>query len=324
MNWADLTAKQKILNKYRPLPPDIVRNLDDWFRVELTYSSNAIEGNTLTRQETAVVLEKGLTVGGKPLKDHIEATNLAGALDYIRDLVRGAPSQLSESVILRIHDLVLRGVDDRNAGRYRNVPVRISGSTVVLPNPLKVPVLMEAFVAWLSDAGRLHPAALACEAHYRLVTIHPFVDGNGRTARLLMNLVLLMHGYPPAIIQVTECLAYLNALEAAQLGGPKDSFEQLIAAAIDRSLDIYIDACRGGESVQVTPGRQLRIGELAKVSGESTSTIRFWLKEGLLRVASVTPSGYQLFDDGAVTRCQRIQELKQSRLTLAEIKQSLI
>ena len=324
MNWADLTEKKKFLDKYRPFSPDIVRNLDDWFRVELTYTSNAIEGNTLTRQETAVVLEKGLTVGGKPLKDHVEATNHAGALDYIRDLVRGAPNQLDESVILSIHDLVLRGVDDRNAGRYRDVPVRISGSTVVLPNPRKVPVLMATFIAWLADAGRLHPAALACEAHYRLVSIHPFVDGNGRTARLLMNLILLMHGYPPAIIQVTERLAYLNALETAQLGGPKDSFEQLIAAAIARSLDIYIDACRGGELVEVTPGRQLRIGELAKVSGESTSTIRFWLKEGLISVASVTPSGYQLFDDGAVTRCRRIQELKQSRLTLAEIKQRLV
>ena len=324
MEWDFLTAKKRILDNYRPLPPELVRNLDEWFRVELTYTSNAIEGNTLTRQETAVVLEKGLTVGGKPLKDHIEATNHARALDFIRALVGSTPCQLTESVILNIHDLILRGVDDIHAGRYRNVPVRISGSTVILPNPRKVPTLMEAFVEWLSVAAPpLHPAALASEAHYRLVTIHPFVDGNGRTARLLMNLILLMHGYPPAILQTTDRLSYLNSLESAQLGGPKEPFEQLIATAIERSLDIYINACEGGEASREEPGRLLRLGQLAKLCGESTSTIRFWLKEGLINVKSVTKSGYQLFDEEAVKRCRQIQDLKQYRLTLAEIKQRL-
>jgi len=237
-----LTDKKNRLDSFRPLPPELVKNLKDWFRVELTYTSNAIEGNTLTRQETALVIEKGLTVEGKPLKDHLEATNHAEALDYLKNLVNKKHTEISENDILDIHKLVLQKIDQDNAGRYRTVPVRIAGSEVIMPNPLKVPDLMHELISWLkSTAG--HPATLAADAHYKLVSIHPFVDGNGRTARLLMNLILMQFGYPPAIINNQIRRSYIDAVEQAQLGGTLDDYHRIIYQAIDKSLDIYLDAC---------------------------------------------------------------------------------
>jgi Fic family protein len=224
-----LTNKKKQLDSYRPLPEALLRNLDKWFRVELTYTSNALEGNTLTRRETALVVEKGLTIAGKTLIEHLEATNHAHTLDWVKEQIERKPQTLCEKDILRIHDIILRGIDDSNAGHYRNVPVKISGSAVVLPNPRKVPDLMEGFAEWLKDSQDLHPVELAAEAHYRLVTIHPFVDGNGRTGRLLMNMILLMRGYPAAIIRQRDRLAYISSLEKAQLGGLKDDYVKIIA-----------------------------------------------------------------------------------------------
>ncbi|ABS76904.2 Fic family protein [Coxiella burnetii] len=245
MNFEELTRKKKALDQFRPLPDALVRNLDDWFRVELTYTSNAIEGNTLTRQETALVVEKGLTVGGKTLKEHLEAANHAHALDWVKTQANRSPQDLNEQDIFTIHHIILKGIDDENAGRYRNVSVRIAGSRVVLPNPMKVPDLMTNFIRFLKQPSALHPVEFAAEAHYRLVTIHPFVDGNGRTARLLMNIILLMSGYPTAIIRKRDRLAYINALEKAQLGGPKTNYFNF-ARAVDRSLDIYLKAAKIG------------------------------------------------------------------------------
>lgn len=237
-----LTKKKSTLDTFRPLPKELVRNLEDWFRIELTYTSNAIEGNTLTRRETALVVEKGLTVGGKTLVEHLEATNHAHALDWVQKQISLRPNQLTYSEILHIHKVILGGIDNDNAGRYRNVPVRISGSRVVLPNPRKVPDLMNEFYQWLKETTDIHSVELAAEAHYRLVTIHPFIDGNGRTACLLMNLILLMEGFPPAIIRKRDSLVYIASLEKAQLGGAKDDYIKLISKAVDRSLDIYLKA----------------------------------------------------------------------------------
>ena len=321
MNYEQLTRKKKELDGYRPLPPALVRNLDMWFRVELTYTSNAIEGNTLTRRETAAVIEKGLTVGGKSLRDHLEATNHSHALDAVHSMIKKGASQIKSHDLLSLHGLILRSIDDANAGRYRNVPVRISGSPVVMPNPLKVPDLMEQFLLWLTARNSLHPVAFAGEAHYRLVTIHPFVDGNGRTARLLMNLLLLMRGYPPAIIRPRDRLAYIGALEQAQLGGSRSNFDALISKAADRSLDIYLKAARG-ESAEAEPADAalMKIGELANAVGATVPTIRYWTAEGLLSVAEVRASGYHMYSAEMVEQCKRILKFKEQRLTLTEIK----
>ena len=323
MNINNLTEKKKRLDGLRPLPDTLARNLDDWFRVELTYTSNAIEGNTLTRRETALVVEKGLTVGGKSLIEHLEATNHAHALDWVKAQIRRKPINLSEKDILHIHDIILKGIDEDNAGHYRSVPVRISGSAVVLPNPRKVPDLMAEFTDWLAKDQGLHPVELAAEAHYRLVTIHPFVDGNGRTARLLMNMILLMSGYPAAIIRKRDRLSYIESLEKAQLGGSKDAYFKIIFKAIDRSLDIYLKAAAGETAEPAENDKFMKIGELAKQVGESNSTIRHWTKEGLLSVAEVTAAGYQLYAPEMIERVKKIHALKKQRFTLQKIKEKI-
>ncbi len=252
MKYETLTQKKEKIDSFRPLPKELVKNLTEWFRVELTYTSNALEGNTLTSLETALFLEKGITIGGRSLQEHLEATNHAKAFDWIMNFVKHDPSQITEKDIVHIHDIILKGIDDENAGHYRSTAVRIGGSRTTLPNPLKVPDLMAKFVEEL-NAMQIHPACLdeapgrrrvelAALAHYHLVTIHPFVDGNARTARLLMNLILLMHGYPPAVIAPEERLAYLRALEKAQTGGSMDDYMHLIMKAVDHSLDIYLNA----------------------------------------------------------------------------------
>ena len=321
MIYEKLTKRKEQLDTFRPLSAALARNLDEWFKVELTFTSNAIEGNTLTRRETALVIEKGLTVGGKSLREHLEATNHAKALDFVHSLVGKKPSQLSANDILAIHEVILNGIDDDHAGYYRSVPVRISGSRVMLPNPRKVPDLMDEFQSWLRSKHGLHPVEFAGEAHYRLVNIHPFVDGNGRTARLLMNLILMMHGYPPAIIRKRDRLAYIGALEKAQIGGSKSDYEKLIAKAAERSLDLYLKAVQGETATDDFDSDDLlKIGELATAAGVTVPTIRHWTKEGLLEVAEVTESGYQLYAAEMKTRCEEIKTLKEQRLTLEEIK----
>jgi len=237
-----LTEKKKRLDKYRPLPLELVKNLEDWFRVELTYTSNAIEGNTLTRQETALVVEKGITVEGKSLKEHLEAIKHAQALDFIKSLVKEKREELTQSDILDIHKVILAKIDDIDAGKYRTVAVRIAGSAVVMPNSMKVPDLMKRFIEWLNRPNADHTVKISADAHYKLVSIHPFTDGNGRTARLLMNLLLMQGGYPPALIRKEDRRRYINSIEKGQLGGGLEDYYELISEAVERSLDIYLEA----------------------------------------------------------------------------------
>ena len=209
------------------------------FEIEYTYESNRIEGNTLSLQETALVIEKGLTIGGKSLTEHLEAINHSFALGYIKDIANGQET-LTESVLLQIHRLVLQSIDNHNAGRYRGVQVAISGAKHIPPQPYLVPKQMEDFFLWY-EAQRiaLHPILLAAEMHERLVTIHPFIDGNGRTSRLIMNLILLQHGYPLAILKgdSESRLRYYAALEAAQVEGDKGPFLELIAGNVVERLE---------------------------------------------------------------------------------------
>ncbi len=226
--------KKEQLDKLRPLPKELIKNLNDWFKIEQTYTSNALEGNTLTRSETALVVEKGLTIGGKSLKEHLEAKNLAFAIDYVQDISR--EKTISLSTILDLHRLVLKGIDDSNAGRLRNIQVAISGSKEKLPEPIKVPELMDKFEVSLQE-NVTHPLTKAANAHLQLVKIHPFVDGNGRTARLLMNLILIQDGYPPVIIDPKNRAIYINAIQSTE-----EKFLNFIYEQAEASLNIYLDA----------------------------------------------------------------------------------
>jgi Fic family protein len=318
-----LTQKKRRLDESRPYSSEVLHNLARWFLIELTYTSNALEGNTLTRLETAVVVEKGLTVGGKTLVEHLEATNHAAALRKVLEIARSPVSTLTEQILLELHAMILRGIDDANAGRYRSIPVRISGSRVVLPNPAKVAGLMSEFFGNLLAMTGSHPLEIAAEAHYRLVTIHPFIDGNGRTARLLMNLVLLQNGYPPALIRMRDRVPYLKSLEKAQLGGSKEDYLKIISRSVERSFAIYFQALGGEQPKAAVSADLLRIGDLAKKTGETLATLRHWMKLGLLEPVDTTNAGYQLFEPEATERARRIRELQSHRRTLAEIRQEL-
>jgi Fic family protein len=228
----------------RPLAPEEVRELDAYFRIGTTYASNALEGNTLTLSETKVLLEDGLTAGGKPLRDCYEAQGHADAYDFMLEAARNSPFVFSEDVMLQLHRLFYQRIEPENAGRYRGIQVFITGTDYVPPKPEDVPALMHDFADTLSGQWeRLHPVRLAAFAHRRLADIHPFTDGNGRTARLLMNLILIHRGYPVASIPPVLRLDYINALQAAQSAeNPDDEkFIRLVAGCV---LETQRDCCR--------------------------------------------------------------------------------
>jgi hypothetical protein len=182
---------------------------------------------------------------------------------------------------------------------------------------------MSEFFRDLLSMSESHPVEIAAEAHYRLVTIHPFIDGNGRTARMLMNLVLLQNGYPPALIRTRDRIPYLKSLEKAQLGGSKEDYLKIISRSVERSFAIYFQALGGEQPKAVASSDLLRIGDLAKKTGETLATLRHWMKQGLLEPADTTEAGYQLFEPESADRVQRIRELQSHRRTLAEIRQLL-
>ncbi|MBA4242256.1 MAG: Fic family protein [Sphingobacteriaceae bacterium] len=321
MHLEQIIQLKNILDKIRPLNEKVLSNLDEWMSVELTYSSNAIEGNTLTRKETALILEKGLTISGKPLKDHLEATNHKDALSYVKSLIdkRG----VDENDILKIHTFILSSIDHIYAGVYRDIPVRISGSPVILPNYAKVPHLMKALIESITNTQD-NPVICAIKAHYDFVSIHPFVDGNGRTGRLLMNMILMQNGYPPAIISPKDRIFYLKYLEKAQLGGDISDYYHFMQKAVLKSLKIYINAIEGKPTKMITSEEELlKIGELSKKTQETVPTLRHWIKIGLIQVTRTTPSGYQLFDMQQIDNCKKIRSLQEQRFTLEEILNQL-
>ena len=237
------TKKQK-LDTLRPLNNKQLQNLKKIFDVDLTYNSNAIEGSTLSFAETKLILSEGITIGGKKLSEHLEVINHKEALDFIESLSHLLPEQLSLKDIMDIHFLILKGINTKEAGIYRVKSVGVQKSDGVIYKfiePLKIKDEMDAFIVWLHECKDLYPVVLASEAHYRFVSIHPFIDGNGRTARLLMNLILLQSGYPPAVIKMTNRAEYILSIEKAQDDGSMDDFYKVVANAVDESLDIYLD-----------------------------------------------------------------------------------
>ena len=227
-----------LLDQHRPLPVPVVKNLHDDLVLRWTYNSNAIEGNTLTLMETKVVLE-GITIGGKSLREHFEAINHRDAILFVEELVQQQQA-LSEWQIRNIHQLILKNIDEQNAGRYRNLNVLMSGATHTPPDHLLVPELMARFIASLNP--KLHPVEYAARVHVDFVGIHPFVDGNGRTSRLLMNLELMKAGYPPVVIPVEQRLRYYQALDEAHVKGNYQPFIELVVDVVEQSFQPYFFA----------------------------------------------------------------------------------
>jgi len=237
-----LNRKKDALDTLRPLPSVAVQRLQDELMVEWIYNSNAIEGNTLTLQETRLILETGLTIGGKSLREHFEVTNHRSAIEYVESLVAENIS-LSPFHVRQIHGLVLTQIDNENAGQHRKLPVRIAGSSHTPPDAWELDDLMQDWGDWINSESRtLHPIARAALAHYRLAAIHPFIDGNGRTARLVMNLLLLQDGYPPTIIMKANRRQYYRVLAQAD-AGYETPLVNFVGRAVERSLTLYLEAC---------------------------------------------------------------------------------
>ena len=234
----DLTTKHQRLAALRPLSPESVASLAAAWDVRMVHESNAIEGNSLTLRETELVLSRGLTVSGKPLKDHLEAVNLAMAWDHVKQLAR-PEAVLTERDLLDLHRIVLTRVEDGFAGSYRTGAVRIAGSSHIPPNPIKVPDLMETLFTETQTIA--DPVERAAKLHHGISSIHPFADGNGRAARLAMNFVLIAAGYPPVSIATDQRHAYYNALEAADSGDFK-TWLGFITTHLNQELDTWLQA----------------------------------------------------------------------------------
>jgi fido (protein-threonine AMPylation protein) len=239
-----LARKKAQLDAHRPLRPGILARLHEDLRVRLTYHSNAIEGSSLTLKETQIVVEEGITIGGHSLREHLEATNHAGAYDRLLQLT-GAEAPVTLQTILELHALVLHDLNP-TAGQFRTVPVYIRGSDLVTPHHSQIPELMQQWVAWVNEttteSTQHHPIVRAAIAHHGFVAVHPFEDGNGRCARLLLNLQLLRDGYAPAFLLRDWKGRYLAALGAADQG-TYSPILNLIGQAVEAGLDFYLDAC---------------------------------------------------------------------------------
>jgi Fic family protein len=241
-SWAKtlerIQAKKAQLDTLRPIPPMAIKSIRDSLAVEWTYNSNSIEGNTLTLQETKMVVEDGFTIKGKSLREHFEAVNHQEAVEWVESMAH-PEYVLQKRDILTVHGLVLHKIDREYAGTYRTGGVRISGANFVPPNAFKIEELMTELIDWANAPSDLPDLVRAAMFHHRFVWIHPFFDGNGRTVRLLFNLLLMRKGYPPAIILKNDRQKYYDALNRANQGH-YGKLLLLVLQAAERSLDIYL------------------------------------------------------------------------------------
>jgi len=236
-----IEEKLSRLNDLRPLPQSALKKIQDHFKIEMTYNSNAIEGNSLTLKETFLVINEGITVKGKPLKDHLEARDHYLTLNYLYDLVEnGKHHTMSEHLIRSMHQLIMQETDKEWAGVYRNANVIISGADYIPPDALEVAHKMKQLIDWVKgNKSNLHIIELAALLHHKLVFIHPFFDGNRRTSRIIMNLLLMQYGFPLVIILKNDRKKYYNVLSQADKINYKP-LVQFIAQSVERSLDLYL------------------------------------------------------------------------------------
>ena len=279
-----LDQKLEIIKKHRPLPTASVNKLKEQFAIELTYNSNAIEGNRLTLKETYLVISEGITVKGKSLRDHLEAKDHHEAIHFLYELIEhDRRHTVSEHLIRSLQQLVIRETDSKNAGTYRAENVIITGSSHTPPEAYEIPHLMKKFVDWMKSSNKkYHPIELAALAHHRLVHIHPFVDGNGRTARLLMNLLLLQQGYPLVVILKNDRKKYYDVLEQAdrEKFGP---LVQFIAQSTERALNLYLRVLNPAKSrAQSNMQRYMPLSELSRGTPYSAKYLNLLIRSGKL------------------------------------------
>lgn len=277
---ARLAEKKAELDQYRPLSPAMLAGINEDLQLLLTYHSNALEGNTLSLRETQLIIAHGMTVGGHSMREHLEATNHAEAFVYLSDLLTQRVP-ITRDVVLALNSIVMDKLLD-DAGQFRTGPVTIRGARMQPPSATRVPELMREWVAWLGGEGMAYATVVrATIAHHGFEAVHPFRDGNGRTGRLLMNLILMRDGYPPALLLHEWRLAYLNALSAADSGryGP---LINLVGRAVEQGLDLYLDACVRKDVDE--NGEEQPLAELAPEFGYSPEYLGLLVRKG--RVAA--------------------------------------
>ncbi len=271
--------KKARLDGLRPLPAAALNRLRDQILVEWIYNSNAIEGSTITLQETRLILETGLTIGGKSLREHFEVINHRDAIGYVEDLVASA-EPITPFHVRQIHKLVLSRIDDENAGQYRVTQVRIVGTAFTPPESWLVPNLMTEWGEWLAtEEEHSHPIELAAVAHHKLVAIHPFIDGNGRTARLVMNLILMRAGYPPTVIQRINRRQYYHVLNLADAGKPA-ALVNFVGRAVERSLNLYLEASTPATTAPAPEDEWLPLREAGKGTSYSQEYLSLLARTG--------------------------------------------
>lgn len=266
-----ISRKKKGLDSLRPLPKPALDKLKGNFSIELAYNSNAIEGNTLTLRETRLVIEEGMTIKGKPLREHFEAINHQKAFMYVESIMQ--EKYLSEDMIKGLHKIILSEINNEYAGRYRDVNVTITGAVKTPPRFEKVPERMREFVQHInSNPDKLNDIELAAMMHYMFVEIHPFIDGNGRCARLLMNLFLMSHGYPITLVLKMDRMKYYDRLKKADQGDAKP-FIDFIGRNVERSLDLYLDSFEKGSGF-------ISLAEAAKGTSYSQEYLSLLARKG--------------------------------------------
>jgi Fic family protein len=271
-----IEEKKKIIDSKRPLPSSVVNKLREDIRLQHTYHSNAIEGNTLTLQETKLVLEEGMTIGGKSLREHLEATNSAEGFDFIERIARKNQA-IGSFIIQQVHEIVVKGILE-DAGKYRIKNVRITGAKKTPPDFSKTPVLIEKLIQEIKNSKK-NPVEIAAYLHYKLVEIHPFSDGNGRVARLLTNLYLIQKGYPPIVLKKENRSKYYKYLRSADAGN-FSPFTNFIAKAVDEALTQHLSVFGGRDEL-------MPLKELAKSSPYSQEYLSLRARQGHLDAVKI-------------------------------------
>lgn len=270
-----LDKKLQQLNTIRPLNPSQIQKLREQLEIEMTYNSNAIEGNSLTLRETYLVLQEGMTIKGKPLRDHLEAKDHKEALDFLYDLVSQNQHTVSERLIRQLHQLVVRETEQEWAGKYRNGSVIIGGADHTPPDAIDVSRQMDDLIRrFKKNEKQMHPVELAAWFHHMMVFIHPFFDGNGRTARLAMNVILMRHGYPLVIILKNDRKKYYRVLQMADKGNGAP-LVLFIAQAVERSLDLYLRAFG-----KIKEGKLLTLAEASRGTPYSPKYLNLLARAG--------------------------------------------
>lgn len=275
-----ILSKKQILDSLRPFPNDILAKLREQMNLEWTYNSNAIEGNTLTLQETEIVLKRGITIGNKNLREHFEALNHDEAVRFLEGFV-DRKEVFTLETIKTLHKIVMKNINEYGSGSFRRTSVKIIGAVHIPPDAYKVESEMQNLLDWYyENQNKISVPEFAAWIHYHFVWIHPFIDGNGRTARLLMNLILIQNGFPPAVILNVDRKKYYRVLRKADMDKPQE-FVDFIAKAIERSLVIYLEALKPYEAQKTGEGYIL-LSEAAKYSKYSKEYLSLLARKGKL------------------------------------------